>query len=113
MKLKEAIEALENQNKRVSEVNIQGLVQQIHHQFGVSEKANYEIQKLFDSFNTHDVQQALETVLAAVKRADLTDRQINDMMPDDPSDVCESYYINGWINGARHVRDLLHGEGKE
>lgn len=29
-------------------MDIQTEVQKIHHQFGVSEKANYEIQKLFD-----------------------------------------------------------------
>ena len=29
-------------------MNIQDELQKIHHQFGTSEKANYEIQKLFD-----------------------------------------------------------------
>ena len=30
-------------------MNIQNELQKIHHQYGTSEKANYEIQKLFDS----------------------------------------------------------------
>jgi len=30
-------------------MNIQDEVKKIHHQFGVTEKANYEIQKLFDN----------------------------------------------------------------
>lgn len=30
-------------------MNIQDEVQKIHHQYGTSEKANYEIQKLFDA----------------------------------------------------------------
>jgi len=29
-------------------MNIQDELQKIHHQYGISEKANYEIQKLFD-----------------------------------------------------------------
>ena len=29
-------------------MNIQDEVQKIHHQYGITEKANYEIQKLFD-----------------------------------------------------------------
>ena len=67
----------------------------------------------------HGVQQALETVLAAIRRADLTDEEIDKECPykrldssigaspfDDPK-------IGSWKQGARHVRDLLHGEGKE
>jgi hypothetical protein len=32
-------------------MNIQNELQKIHHQYGTSEKANYEIQKLFDAKN--------------------------------------------------------------
>ncbi len=35
-------------------MDIQTEVQKIHHQFGVSEKANYEIQKLFDKLILKD-----------------------------------------------------------
>jgi hypothetical protein len=35
-------------------MDIQTEVQKIHHQFGVSEKANYEIQKLFDKLILED-----------------------------------------------------------
>ena len=35
-------------------MDIQTEVQKIHHQFGVTEKANYEIQKLFDKLILED-----------------------------------------------------------
>ncbi len=41
------------------EMDIQTEVQKIHHQFGVSEKANYEIQKLFDKAVKEAVTEAL------------------------------------------------------
>jgi len=40
-------------------MDIQTEVQKIHHQFGVSEKANYEIQKLFDKAIKEAVNEAL------------------------------------------------------
>jgi len=40
-------------------MDIQAEVQKIHHQFGVSEKANYEIQKLFDKSIKEAVTEAL------------------------------------------------------
>lgn len=40
-------------------MNIQTEVQKIHHQYGVSEKANYEIQKLFDKAIKEAVTEAL------------------------------------------------------
>jgi hypothetical protein len=40
-------------------MDIQTEVQKIHHQFGVSEKANYEIQKLFDKAIKEAVAEAL------------------------------------------------------
>jgi hypothetical protein len=40
-------------------MDIQTEVQKIHHQFGVSEKANYEIQKLFDKAIKEAVIEAL------------------------------------------------------
>lgn len=40
-------------------MNIQKEVQKIHHQFGVSEKANYKIQKLFDKAIKEAVAEAL------------------------------------------------------
>lgn len=40
-------------------MNIQTEVQKIHHQFGVTEKANYEIQKLFDKAIKEAVKEAL------------------------------------------------------
>jgi len=40
-------------------MDIQTEVQKIHHQFGVSEKANYEIQKLFDKAIKEAVTEAL------------------------------------------------------
>ncbi len=42
-------------------MDIQTEVQKIHHQFGVSEKANYEIQKLFDKAIKEAVTEALCT----------------------------------------------------
>ena len=40
-------------------MDIQTEIQKIHHQFGVSEKANYEIQKLFDKAIKEAVTEAL------------------------------------------------------
>ena len=40
-------------------MDIQTEVQKIHHQFGISEKANYEIQKLFDKAIKGAVTEAL------------------------------------------------------
>ena len=40
-------------------MDIQTEVQKIHHQFGVTEKANYEIQKLFDKAIKEAVTEAL------------------------------------------------------
>jgi hypothetical protein len=40
-------------------MDIQTEVQKIHHQYGVSEKANYEIQKLFDKAIKEAVTEAL------------------------------------------------------
>jgi hypothetical protein len=40
-------------------MDIQTEAQKIHHQFGVSEKANYEIQKLFDKAIKEAVTEAL------------------------------------------------------
>lgn len=40
-------------------MDIQREVQKIHHQFGVTEKANYEIQKLFDKAIKEAVNEAL------------------------------------------------------
>ena len=40
-------------------MDIQTEVQKIHHQFGVSEKANYEIQKIFDKAIKEAVTKAL------------------------------------------------------
>ena len=40
-------------------MDIQTEVQKIHHHFGVSEKANYEIQKLFDKAIKEAVTEAL------------------------------------------------------
>lgn len=40
-------------------MDIQTEVQKIHHQYGVSEKANYEIQKLFDKAIKEAVIEAL------------------------------------------------------
>ena len=40
-------------------MDIQTEVQKIHHQYGVSEKANYEIQKLFDKSIKEAVTEAL------------------------------------------------------
>ena len=40
-------------------MDIQTEVQKIHHQFGVAEKANYEIQKLFDKAIKEAVTEAL------------------------------------------------------
>ena len=38
-------------------MDIQTEIQNIHHQFGVSEKANYEIQKLFDKAMNEEKQE--------------------------------------------------------
>ena len=46
-------------------MDIQTEVQKIHHQFGVTEKANYEIQKLFDKLILDDRAEQLR--LAAVE----------------------------------------------
>ena len=40
-------------------MDIQTEIQKIHHQYGVSEKANYEIQKLFDKAIKEAVTEAL------------------------------------------------------
>lgn len=45
-------------------MDIQTEVQKIHHQFGVSEKANYEIQKLFDKAIKEAVAEAQRDKLA-------------------------------------------------
>jgi hypothetical protein len=41
-------------------MDIQLELQKIHHQFGTSEKANYEIQKLFDNYVEEEVKKALK-----------------------------------------------------
>ena len=46
-------------NEKFKKMNIQTELQKIHHQFGVSEKANYEIQKLFDKSIKKAVTEAL------------------------------------------------------
>ncbi len=62
----------------------------------------------------HGVKQALETVIAAVKRADLTDEEIDQFVYNGKYPTTyDAKYKLGQQNGARHVRDLLHGEGKE
>jgi hypothetical protein len=57
-------------------MDIQTEVQKIHHQFGVTEKANYEIQKLFDkaikeavteALRIHDVSSLLKAEREATK----------------------------------------------
>jgi hypothetical protein len=57
-------------------MDIQTEVQKIHHQFGVTEKANYEIQKLFDkaikeaaaeALRIHDVVGRSEQLAAFLK----------------------------------------------
>lgn len=57
-------------------MDIQTEIQKIHHQFGVSEKANYEIQKLFDkavkeavteALRIHDVSSLLKAEREATK----------------------------------------------
>lgn len=40
-------------------MDIQTELQKIHHQFGTSEKANYEIQKLFEKYAREEVKKAL------------------------------------------------------
>ncbi len=47
--------------------------------------------------------------IAAVKRADLTDEEIKNA---NPHGYWPEAYVH-WTTGARHVRNLLHGEGKE
>lgn len=42
-------------------MDIQSELQKIHHQFGTSEKANYEIQKLFDNYVKEEVKKVLES----------------------------------------------------
>ncbi len=55
--------------------------------------------------------QALQTVLAAVKRANLTDEELGDLMPQTDKDTSmQRYIVAGHYMGARHVRDLLRGE---
>lgn len=49
---------IELQNFKL-EMNIQTEVQKIHNKFGVTEKANYEIQKLFDKVIKEVVTEAL------------------------------------------------------
>lgn len=56
-------------------MDIQTEVQKIHHQYGVSEKANYEIQKLFDK---------------AIKEAVTEALRIHDVMESD----CDHEWIN-------------------
>lgn len=51
-------------------MDIQIEVQKIHHQFGVSEKANYEIQKLFDKLILEDRAEQLR-ISAFVGRSEL------------------------------------------
>ena len=57
-------------------MDIQTELQKIHHQFGVTEKANYEIQKLFDkaikeavteALRIHDVVERSEQLLAVAE----------------------------------------------
>ncbi len=55
----------------------------------------------------HGVQQALETVLAAVKRADITDEEIDKQCP--YSTIFSNDEPRAWQEGAFFVRDLLHG----
>ncbi len=57
------------------------------------------------------VEQALETVLAAIRRANLTDEEIK-AKATALYDVDDIMFVEDFEKGARHVRDLLHGEGK-
>lgn len=50
---------------------LQTEVQKIHHQYGVSEKANYEIQKLFDKAIKEAVTEALRIHDAVGRREQL------------------------------------------
>jgi hypothetical protein len=56
-------------------MDIQTEVQKIHHQFGVSEKANYEIQKLFDKAIKEAVAEALRIHDVVRRSEQLADHQ--------------------------------------
>ena len=56
-------------------MNIQDELQKIHHQYGTSEKANYEIQKLFENEHLEKTVSTLDTKnneALAIKRAEST-----------------------------------------
>lgn len=68
-------------------MDIQTEVQKIHHQFGVSEKANYEIQKLFDKA-------IKESVTEALRIHDVVGKS-EQLVCDCPSELFAKYYKGG------------------
>jgi hypothetical protein len=70
-------------------MDIQTEVQKIHHQYGVSEKANYEIQKLFDKAIKEAVTEALR-IHDVVGRSEqlVCDHPDEAIIKDKPTDYC-------------------------
>jgi hypothetical protein len=60
------------------EMDIQTEVQKIHHQFGVSEKASYEIQKLFDKLILEDRAEQLRLFRDSNNSSDLYVVEVSD-----------------------------------
>ena len=66
-------------------MNIQDELQKIHHQFGTSEKANYEIQKLFDN-------QHLERTKIRVHGESLDENKLEQLIKPVLKHLCENYH---------------------
>jgi hypothetical protein len=66
-------------------MNIQDELQKIHHQYGTSEKANYEIQKLFDN-------QHLEKTKIRVHGESLEENKLEELIRPLLKHLCNNYH---------------------
>lgn len=90
-------------------MDIQTEVQKIHHQFGVSEKANYEIQKLFDKAIKEAVTEALrihDVVLRSEQLNICKPPKFNDWLSDNFTRRTEYYYDKNSNNETYSIKEI-------
>ena len=83
-------------------MNIQDELQKIHHQYGTSEKANYEIQKLFE--NEH-----LEKTQMRVHGEKLDKNKFEELTRPILKHLCENYHPNVTVIITPTSAELLEG----
>src|SRR5690606_12259539 len=90
-------------------MDIQTEVQKIHHQFGISEKANYEIQKLFDKAIKEVLTEQLRKQAVVMKSvlADLRNQLERSRQVTQSFDGGEGRWRDGMESGLETAIELL------